>query len=304
MSLKSLLHASASAAVAIGPLRRLVRALAVGGVVPEWIWVRLAVEETFDVRDGALAFRYRSVRRDIMGRRLYWTGLATIEPESTRAFCRLARGAAGVLDIGANTGLYSLLACAADPAVRVMAFEPVPRTAEHLTRQLRINGFDRRAEVVCQAVSDRPGSARFTLPAREDRFNDFPEIGTLETAKFSGEEHTAIEVPVTTVDLRTEGFPCDLVKIDVESSQDKVLAGMARTLAEHRPAVLIECNPDDPYSAAERLLGAAGYVFYRFAAGRPVRSPNLTPDPSGRSTNNFLAVHPGRRAQIDAVESL
>ena len=50
------------------------------------------------------------------------------------------------LDVGANTGLYSLLAAAAARAVRVVAFEPMADIAAKLQRNVQLNeGFSARS---------------------------------------------------------------------------------------------------------------------------------------------------------------
>ena len=43
-----------------------------------------------------------------------------------------------------------------------------------------------------------------------------------------------------------EGRPVDLIKIDVEGREFEVLLGARRVLAESRPAILIEIQPDCP----------------------------------------------------------
>jgi hypothetical protein len=60
-----------------------------------------------------------------------------------------------VIDVGANSGIYSCLAAARGK--RVFAFEPMPQNARILARSLRRNRLDGRVELFPIAASDRVG---------------------------------------------------------------------------------------------------------------------------------------------------
>ena len=70
-----------------------------------------------------------------------------------------------VLDIGANTGFYSLLAAGFHPDVRVHAFEPVPDIAAILVENLKLNGFAPEAVRVNRvAVGSENGETELYIP--------------------------------------------------------------------------------------------------------------------------------------------
>ena len=95
--------------------------------MPSVLWRRLPVAGEFAVSlpEGG-RFLYSSVHGDQIGRALHWRGLDWWESETIGVWLRLVAGASRVLDIGANTGVYTLLACAGNPTARVTSFEPVP----------------------------------------------------------------------------------------------------------------------------------------------------------------------------------
>jgi len=64
-----------------------------------------------------------------------------------------------VVDVGANSGLYSLIAARAGKAC--FAFEPQAENLRILYQNVAANGFDEAIEVFPLAASDRVGSARF-----------------------------------------------------------------------------------------------------------------------------------------------
>jgi len=153
-------------AVTKNPLigRPLLRA-ARSGRLPERVFSKLPAAGVFTVSvgDGA-SFRYAATRDDGIGRYLYWRGLSAWESATTRMFFAAARRARVVVDVGANTGIYTLLACAASPHCRVVAFEPVPRVFRRLEENIALNGWQGRCEARCEAIADRDGVVPFHNP--------------------------------------------------------------------------------------------------------------------------------------------
>ncbi len=69
------------------------------------------------------------------GPNAYWFG--TFEVARVRAFANTVTQGAVVYDVGANVGIYSLLASLrAGPSGRVYAFEPLERNLQYLRRHI------------------------------------------------------------------------------------------------------------------------------------------------------------------------
>lgn len=263
-------------------------ALARTRLLPKAVWKRLPIDRTFRVRlpDGA-DFRYAAVAAEDIGRGLYWRGLSGFEHETSRVFYDLAARARVVLDIGAHTGLYTLLACAANPRAHVVAFEPVPELFRRLAAQVKLNGWEQRCRLLDRAVSDESGSAQLHLP-----HGALPTSASLNLEGFRGCDGALIPVELTTVDaVCADEETVDLVKIDVEGFEDAVLRGMQRTLSRFRPAIVVECNPDGPFREVERILIGHGYRFRHLRADGPVEVDRIVPDVSERY-RNFLCTAP------------
>ena len=153
------------------------------------------------------------------------------------------------VDVGANVGFYTLhMAKRVGARGRVFAFEPDPRNASRLRRNIALNAFDAVVEVAETAVSERDG--RGTLHRSDDAHSGW---GSLAPHR---EETTSMEVPTTTLDsfLDARGIDrVDLLKADVEGSEVELLRGAARSLAASRIRHLfIEFNG---VRLAERGLG-------------------------------------------------
>jgi FkbM family methyltransferase len=136
------------------------------------------------------------------------------------------------VDVGANVGAYSVLACAAT-AARGVAFEPVPSTYSRLLDNVRLNRAESRVQCINMAVADVPGSIAFS--SADDTTNH---------ALAAGERRgDAIDVEVTTLDSALAGYSPTLIKIDVEGYETLVVRGGERTLAAPSLlAVIMELN--------------------------------------------------------------
>jgi FkbM family methyltransferase len=156
------------------------------------------------------------------------------ESEVTLAVARLVRPGSWCLDVGANHGYYTLvLAAGTGPEGHVTAVEPSPRSVDLMTRTLDVNGFLGHTDVVSGAMSDRHGdTVEFFIPTYRG-MNAL--VGTGESSL-----GTTIETETETIDHLTESWPrVDLVKIDVEGSEEAVWRGMQRVLADNQEIVVI-----------------------------------------------------------------
>lgn len=219
---------------------------------------RLPVVGTFTTTgfDGC-SVRLQSGGRDSIASRLFWTGLEGFEPESLGPFYQLARNSQGVLDIGANTGIYALVGAAGNPGARVIAFEPVPEIFEYLSRNAELNGFA-KLQVERLALGDGDGEIEFYVPAAITL-----ATGGSAAAGFR-EAGQTLRVRCTTLDdyLHHHGDPqIDLVKMDTESTEPAVLDGATGTIARCRPAIVCEVLRGRTEAALQARLEPQHYLF-------------------------------------------
>jgi FkbM family methyltransferase len=287
-------------AVANSLARRALRKLGHTGALPAWFWRQLPCDGTVPVEvPRGRKFHYRCIGHDAIGRQLFWKGLPRFEWETVHVFCELARTARLVLDVGANTGVYSLMACAVNPQASVVAFEPVPDVCGRLVANLELNGWSERCRVVREAVAASVGTAELHVP-----FGDVPTSASLHRDGFRGCRGGLLRVPVTTVDAACgEAAPVDLVKIDVEGFEHEVLQGMRRTMARCAPAIILECNPGGPVEQLQAILAATPYRVFALRKGGPVRVPRIVPDPRERHRNFLLTVHEDWRGRARLLPS-
>lgn len=202
------------------------------------------------------------------------------EPETLGLFERLLCDANNVCDVGAHVGLYSLVAARVlGNRGRVWAFEPIPRHVEQLIHNARLSGLD-NIEIVSCAVSDHSGAARMTT-------EDPAALGGHFHLDFTGADRTGQPVTCTTfAELRSQ-FPAagfELVKIDVEGHEAKVLASLFDSGMPYPKHLIVEYNPSfigcDVAGGLPSFLQAHGYVVRdihgaAFSPGQSLAEDNL-----------------------------
>jgi len=163
----------------------------------------------------------------------YGPYLADLLAAIDRPFC--------FLDIGANQGLFSLIAARNPHCRRIVALEPVPETHTRLEANLALAGLGERAVALKVGLSDQSGEQTI-------------HINPVHSGQATLEDHLAQradcrEIAITTITLAELGphLPADLalfVKLDVEG---------------HEP-VIIEALMASPH--AGRVIG----LFYEYDA--------------------------------------
>ncbi|MCH2133726.1 MAG: FkbM family methyltransferase [Phycisphaerales bacterium] len=171
----------------------------------------------------------------------------TLELHSTGTYEPFARGIClerlkpGMvfLDIGSHVGLYALPAArAVGPTGRVVAFEPHPGNRALLQENVQRNGLD-NVTIVPAAVSDQAGNMELQVSP----FN----TGDHRLYRGRGNRGGGVPTPVVSIDewCRAEGIEqVDMVKIDVQGAEAKVLEGMRGVIASSGDmSIILEYSP-------------------------------------------------------------
>ena len=181
------------------------------------------------------------------------------EPEIRLLPMLLASGGTFV-DIGGNLGVYAAYACRYTKSVHI--FEPHPVLSEQLRR-----AFATRARVHAVALSDRTGTVDFHVPVLASR--DVHSRGSIETCHAGDFTHMR-SVKVDCCRLDDFDFrEIAAIKIDVEGHELAVLRGASKTLAQHRPAIIVEVEEFrmpgsfDQVCAMMRELDYEGFYVHR-----------------------------------------
>lgn len=217
-------------------------------------------------------FRMNTDNGDGIAKALWWAGLDAFEPETMRVWRLLAHDASFVMDIGANTGIYAMLA-ASLTTVPVIALEPLPRAAAELRRNVDLNRFT-NVTVLEAAASFSAGTAKLFVPA-----GDMTTESSLREGFREADE--VLEVPTVTVDglVAEHGLSGrGIIKIDTEATEHLVLGGAVETLRVLRPVFVVEVLANRTEAQLTRILEANDYCALWLGAPelpcRPVEGDN------------------------------
>jgi FkbM family methyltransferase len=158
------------------------------------------------------------------------------EPHVTRVVGRALRRGMGMIDIGANIGVFALQAAArVGPSGYVLAVEPNPANARLIEASRRANGFDHL--IVCQAAAGRE-IGMLGLHSTDSNGTTSP----LDRAALLQDAITVAALPIDS--LVPAQRPIDIVKIDVEGAEYLALQGCDTILRRWQPFLVSEFNPD------------------------------------------------------------
>lgn len=156
-----------------------------------------------------------------------------------------ANGSASIIDVGANVGVHSLGLASLGPHVQVVAVEANPRTAGWLQKNADRNS-SARVRVVQRAIADEPGSLSF-CDNQEFAAGSMPLAGApAEFVQFlngGDDSHQVIEVPAVRLDDLVDELgldSLDILKIDVEGHDIRVIRGALGAIERFKPVVIME----------------------------------------------------------------
>jgi FkbM family methyltransferase len=189
------------------------------------------------------------------------------EQEALTAFLGLITEGDFVWDIGANLGIYTILAGRkVGPTGRVVSWEPSPTTFRMLTDHVQANGLAGRCQLLQAAVHD---GSTCEVSFLVDAAN-----GASPTNRISGKtvavSEQSVRVEAASLDtwcMRLGQLP-KVIKVDVEGAEVLLFRGASRLMAGDfgpRPSFLVAVHPQmmpDLGCQVEELadiLGTRGY---------------------------------------------
>jgi FkbM family methyltransferase len=208
------------------------------------------------------------------------------EPDLQRALQRYLHPGWTAFDVGANYGVHTvLMSRLVGPTGRVCAFEPVPALADSVADHIALNKCA-NVDVFQVALDESSGFADFAT-----------STGTSTGHLLSSDARRTgdiLRVEVATLDdlVFERGLPLpDVIKIDVEGAESRVLHGASRVLEEAHPLLIVELHRPDQDVEVGAILRRGGYAVHRLATDeRITKLDSGWPDPQGIS-GTVVAIH-------------
>jgi FkbM family methyltransferase len=250
------------------PFLHLLRSIGVGAYFSNSLKGHLVFEGDFKVQ---LAKEKSSFRiNNGYGRQIeaacFWNGIEAFERSTIDLWRQLARDAHVIVDVGANTGIYSLVAKAVNSQANVYAFEPIKRVYQILESNVALNAeswYDSpEIRTIQVALSDYDGTGEmFDLPVEHMYTASLNKDIHLERGNKMLSVTEIVKVQRLETFCASHAVIPDLIKIDVESHEPSVLRGMGDLLKRHQPIFICEIWNNTVGEAVEAALNGCGYSF-------------------------------------------
>lgn len=200
------------------------------------------------------AFMLLNGKDDGVALKLLWN--KEYEATSLNIWRAITRECNAAIDIGAHTGIYSLVA-ALNKDLTVIAIEPVAANLSRLICNAQYNNMP----------NIRAIPAACTSHGRYTDFDPYKGLGYLtsgatlpNTSSEEGLRTNAIKIDTIVSTLKASQRLA--IKIDIEGHEHTALAGASKTLETHRPIIMLECISHIAGSECTKTLSAMDYCFF------------------------------------------
>ena len=193
------------------------------------------------------------------------------EPEKFAAIKADLSEGCTFLDIGGNKGDFALFAgTIVGPSGRSICFEPHPDNADWIGKSIALNDF-MHVSLEQVALADEEGDAELNIGGKSGQHS-------LEPRR---RDRGVVRVRTMRLDdyVKAEGIDrVNVMKIDVEGAEDRVITGAAKTLERDRPVIFLDVHNIGTSRLADMAANLQG-LGYRFKALESGRGSNtLEPD--------------------------
>lgn len=224
-------------------------------------WIRSQVASKYISREQSAMFwigdfmgrlEFCCDLRDHMGSQIFFRGAYSLD--QLKLIELLFSEPYVFIDIGANQGEFTVFVAALGKDNQVLAFEPTSQMLERLNANIAANNLQ-NVSVFPVGLAD---AAQENVPifGRTTSYDDGTYNSGLPTIFAIPKRDQLLEtITLQTLDETLASFPSsrtvDLIKIDVEGAELKVMEGGRQTIANYRPLIIFE--------ASDESSAAAGY---------------------------------------------
>lgn len=212
-------------------------------------WINHRRHKVIKEVDGIM---YELDLNQLIDSRLYFTG--SWELETVQAIKKILKPGDVVIDIGANIGCHALL-CAkiVGQTGKVIAFEPTMQAYKKLFRNKELNSHWCQNLLLKKIVLSNQ-----TIKAQSVRINSSWQTFGIKSPP--GEEiidFITLDDYIYASDLQK----INLVKIDVDGYEYKIICGAMKTLTKYKPALILELGSYTLAGVGDRLTDLVDTIF-------------------------------------------
>ena len=199
-------------------------------------------------------FMFLNGKDDGVALKILWN--KSYEPASLTLWKILSKDMDLVIDIGAHTGIYSIVA-AKDSECKVISLEPMALNIARLVVNKIYNNLENIS----------PMAAACSHSSGQILFNPFKNMEYLTSGNslesIASENIHAIEtITIDNLSKHLDKNTNLLIKVDVEGHEHHVLRGALETVTSLRPIFLLECIDKDAGNECTKILNKYEYQYF------------------------------------------
>lgn len=178
-------------------------------------------------------------------------------------FCKIAKECDHVIDIGANTGLFSLAVATLKPSLRVESYEIVPDVFATLYKNICRNNLLRTITPSCKGIGLTGTFHKMPFKCKD---SSLPSSFSTNWSFTKG-----VDIPFISLDEMIYRFTRSkkiLIKIDVEGTEDKIFKNAQKFLSVFKPDILCEIQTwAQDTKLVQKVFKELSYFFYNIQDG-------------------------------------
>lgn len=262
-------------------IRKILKLNSIYSAIPEKYLKIMPVTGIVDFKlSNSKKLYLKTTENDVIARALYWEGIDKFESGTIPIFIKLLTASHTFLDIGANTGLYSLIAAIDSSDRKVYAFEPVPSILSYFNKNIDLNKLQ-NIPISPIAATNYDGEIELYVPS-----GNLPTSAS--TLKDFREAEKIISVPAITIDsfLKLNDISkVDLLKIDTEATEHTVLEGAKSILKRDEPIIICEVLKGQTEKYLHTILDDLNYKYFLLSSEGLVEKERIEGDPNYKDLN-------------------
>jgi FkbM family methyltransferase len=170
---------------------------------------------------------------DYIGHYIYF-GLKDVSYDKLFELCKPTFN---VIDIGTNIGFIALMLSRLAHTGKVAGFEPDPFNYNQAFENIKLNAFD-NLSIYNVGLGEKASKAVMEIRTRSNRGGN----------RIAPTKHEGVEIVIDTLDSffpKLEFASVDLIKIDVEGYELKVIKGAQNVIKNYKPILFIEVDDNN-----------------------------------------------------------
>jgi len=244
-----------------------------------------------------ITIKFKTNQSSFVGYQIFWYGIYNYE--YTEIFEKIIKKIRVFVDIGSNSGVYSIMAAKLSENIKILAFDPTNAANYYLNENIRINDLSNKILSYQYALSDKTEMLDFfEVKNRKYPFLKY-NLGGASSLINQPDNYNRISVQAFSFDNfiqvhSYEDLIIDLIKIDAEGAEPQIIKGMISTIKKSYPIIICEILMDEVGEEIERLFFDLGYKFFLHDNLHLVSVNKIQKNEKDDTVYNYFLVPPSK----------